>query len=71
MDLGLVVGSAYGPGSGRGSGRAPGSGQKKHMFPVGFLVVLTKTLEKPAVFALKVVIWLEVCVSSGNFTRSS
>ena len=48
MDLGLGVGSAYGP----GSGLRPASGLNNHAFPIGFLVVLTKALQKPYVFLM-------------------
>ena len=51
MDLGLGMGSAYGPGSGPVSGREPGSGLKNYAFPLGFLFLLTKALEKRYVFA--------------------
>ena len=69
MDLSLGVG----PGSGPGSGRGPGSGLKTYAFHVDF-ILFTKVLNNGLCFFVffhsKVIIWLEVCVSSGHFTRS-
>ena len=71
MDLELGVGSLYAPGSGPGSGCGPGSGPKYIQNLQFCLCLLTDTLKEQYfiyMFASTVVIWLEVCISSGNFT---
>ena len=47
---------------------------KKTYIPIGVLVFVDRNFEKAlgfvSIFHSNVVIWLEVCISSGHFTRS-
>ena len=68
LSLGVGLGQAFRGCIWESSGR---EGQKSLMFIVK-IVIFTKTLKMPNVYCTfhsKVLIWLEVCVSSGHFTR--